>query len=201
MRGVVNTPEALSQGSHMKWDKELGRWVDDTVNLTELSFSKLEDSDSDDEEDAERAKALGVDRKVKDMEFYDMLGVPANATAGEIKKAYYKKALKMHPDKNPNDPQANEKFQKLAQAYQILSDERLREIYDTKGSSGIDEKDMPDIDPALFFSALFGSEKFEPYVGKLFIASTAEQLTGKMMKEHKNGGGESMDPNSSLSDK
>lgn len=56
VRGVVNTPEALSQGNNMKWDRELGKWVDDSVNLAELSFSKLEDSDSEDEEEAEKAK-------------------------------------------------------------------------------------------------------------------------------------------------
>jgi curved DNA-binding protein CbpA len=49
--------------------------------------------------------------QVKNMAYYDMLDSPANATTAELKKAYYKKARKMHPDKNPDDPDANAKFQ------------------------------------------------------------------------------------------
>ncbi len=89
----------------------------------------MENESSDDElgDDARPA------RKVADTSFYDILEVKPNATASEIKKNYYKVALKLHPDKNQNDPEASRKFQKLAQAYQVLSDPKLREKYDTNG--------------------------------------------------------------------
>ncbi|OAX37773.1 DnaJ-domain-containing protein [Rhizopogon vinicolor AM-OR11-026] len=65
-----------------------------------------------------------------DTELYDLLGVPPSANENEIKKAYRKKAKEHHPDKNPNDPQAAQKFQEMAAAYEILSDPDTRTLYD-----------------------------------------------------------------------
>lgn len=181
VRGVANTPEAMAQSHNMKWDRDLGRWVDDTVNLRDLEGQKLEDSESEDEDEAQMREKFG--KNVLETEFYDLLGVPPNATPGEIKKAYYKKALQVHPDKNPDDPEAHKKFQELSNAYQILSDPKLRETYDKSGKKGIDQSNIPQVDPAIFFSALFGSEKFEPYVGKLSIAAHAETMLNKAQKD------------------
>ncbi|KAM6972415.1 dnaJ homolog subfamily A member 3, mitochondrial-like [Aplochiton taeniatus] len=71
-------------------------------------------------------------------DFYDVLGVPRTATQKEIKKAYYQMAKKYHPDTNQDDPQAKEKFAKLAEAYEVLSDEVKRKQYDTYGAAGFD---------------------------------------------------------------
>ena len=54
-------------------------------------------------------------------DFYDILGVDKNATEAEIKKAYRKKAIQFHPDKNPDNKEAEEKFKEAAEAYEILS--------------------------------------------------------------------------------
>lgn len=69
-------------------------------------------------------------------DYYDILGVPRNATADEIKKAYRKMAIKYHPDKNPGDKEAEEKFKEAAEAYEILSNAEKRKRYDQFGHQG-----------------------------------------------------------------
>ncbi len=67
-------------------------------------------------------------------DFYEILGVSKGATQEEIKKAYRKNALKYHPDKNPNDPQAASKFKEVSEAYEVLSDDKKRRMYDQYGA-------------------------------------------------------------------
>lgn len=64
------------------------------------------------------------------MDYYAVLGVSNTASASEIGKAYRGLARVTHPDKNPNDPDAHEKFQRLTKAYEILSDEKAKEAFD-----------------------------------------------------------------------
>jgi molecular chaperone DnaJ len=66
-------------------------------------------------------------------DYYDILGINKSATASEIKKAYRKKALQYHPDKNPDDKSAEEKFKKAAEAYEVLSDPDKKARYDQFG--------------------------------------------------------------------
>ena len=68
-------------------------------------------------------------------DYYEVLGVAKNATADEIKKAYRKMALKYHPDKNPGDKEAEEKFKEAAEAYDVLSNDDKRARYDQYGHS------------------------------------------------------------------
>src|SRR3954463_11906102 len=63
-------------------------------------------------------------------DYYQVIGVPASATQDEIKKAYRKLAAKHHPDKNPNDPKAAERFKEISEAYQVLGDADKRKQYD-----------------------------------------------------------------------
>ena len=71
-------------------------------------------------------------------DYYEVLGVEKNASADEIKKAYRKAAVKFHPDKNPGDKEAEEKFKEAAEAYDVLSDEQKRARYDQFGHAGME---------------------------------------------------------------
>ncbi|RAQ45247.1 protein import protein mas5 [Aspergillus flavus] len=75
---------------------------------------------------------------VKETKFYDVLGVAPTATEAQLKTAYKKGALKYHPDKNANNPDAAEKFKELSRAYEILSDSQKRSIYDQLGEEGLE---------------------------------------------------------------
>ncbi|MBN2645099.1 MAG: J domain-containing protein [Desulfuromonadaceae bacterium] len=73
-------------------------------------------------------------------DYYATLGVAKNATEQEIKKAYRKLAVKYHPDKNPGDKQAEERFKEISEAYAVLSDKEKRQHYDQFGDSGFHQR-------------------------------------------------------------
>jgi curved DNA-binding protein len=73
-------------------------------------------------------------------DYYKILGVDKGASAEEIKKAYRKLALKYHPDKNKDDPQAEDKFKEVNEAYAVLSDAEKRKKYDQFGSEGFNQR-------------------------------------------------------------
>ena len=70
-------------------------------------------------------------------DYYEVLGVAKNANADEIKKAYRKAAIQFHPDKNPGDKEAEEKFKEAAEAYDVLSNPDKRARYDQFGHAGM----------------------------------------------------------------
>lgn len=113
---------------------------------------------------------------VVDTALYDVLGIPVTATQKEVKKAYFKSAQKNHPDKNPDDPHATQKFQKISEAYQTLSDPIKREQYNRMGeAANIDI----DLDPKSLFVLMFGGDKFEHIVGDLATSTinNSEKVT------------------------
>lgn len=75
-------------------------------------------------------------------DFYDILDVARNATDDEIKKSYRKLAMKYHPDRNPDDPTAEDKFKEVKEAYEMLSDPQKRAAFDQYGHAGVDPNGM-----------------------------------------------------------
>ncbi|MEO0415762.1 MAG: molecular chaperone DnaJ [Verrucomicrobiota bacterium] len=95
-------------------------------------------------------------------DYYDVLGVDKGATESEIKKSYRKLAVKYHPDKNPDDDTAEEKFKELGEAYEILMDDQKRAAYDRYGHAAFSQGTGPaagggrGADPFDIFSEVFG---------------------------------------------
>ncbi|KAJ9076160.1 DnaJ- protein scj1 [Entomophthora muscae] len=90
--------------------------------------------------------------------FYARLGLKKSASKLAIKKAYRKLSIKYHPDKNPGDEEAKEKFIKISEAHEVLSDDEKREIYDTHGEEGLKNGGATQFrDPFSMFESFFGS--------------------------------------------
>lgn len=187
-RGLANSAEAISASNKgMVWNDEKREWEFYTLDGEEREVDEL----------LKEQKLKGgpgsnlpnrEERNVKDRKYYDLLGVSTNATPQEIKKAYYVKARKCHPDKNPNDPTAANRFQEIGHAYQTLSNDQLRAAYDRDGlaSPGDQTKlQMADFDPYVFFAVMFGSDAVTPYIGELWIANKADTVLkdSKMAQE------------------
>lgn len=116
-----------------------------------------------------KGRKIGTQEKPLETRYYDILGVPVDASTDDIKKAYRRLAIKLHPDKNPNDPGAEERFKELAIAYQTLSDPALRKKYNEFGP----KESAPEggyVDPEEIFGSIFGGDRFVPIIGHISLA-------------------------------
>lgn len=175
--GVAATPAALAAtGSGKEWDEDAGAWAHYDLAAEARTVEAV---DVDEAFAAARKKlaadgrvagaAAGAKPPVKDTALYDLVGVAPDASEAAIRKAYHRKALRLHPDKNPGDPDAAATFQRVGEAYQVLSNPQLRSQYDASGA--VDGVDF--MDPSTFYAMVFGSEKFEDYVGRLKLSTYA----------------------------
>ncbi|WFD18437.1 hypothetical protein MCAP1_000640 [Malassezia caprae] len=108
-------------------------------------------------------------------ERYDLLGVPASATPADIKKAYRKLAIKLHPDKNPDDPEGEEKFKALAAAYQVLNEFG-------PSTPGLVNEDAV-MDPEEVFGGLFGGDRFRDIIGTVSLGREMKEALQKDSSE------------------
>ena len=124
-RGAFNTPEAMKEQAAGKiWDEDTRAWV--SYNLTEEARTVLGQSEEEwcrqhniKVDGGGKADGQGPSGTVKESELYDALGVPTDASGAQIRKAYFKLAKELHPDRNSADPDAHAKFQKVGEAYQV----------------------------------------------------------------------------------
>jgi len=115
-------------------------------------------------------------------EYYEILCLDNTASAADIKKSYYKLARQYHPDKNPGDNLAADKFKKVSEAYQVLSDPALREKYDKFGKDGV-QPEGGFVNPKTFFSAMFGGGKFEDIFGEMTLTMNFDDDVTPEQKE------------------
>jgi len=86
--------------------------------------------------------SIEMERQMTDMSYYEVLEVSKDCSGAELKKSYRKLAMKYHPDRNPDDKEAEEQFKIVNEAYQVLSDEEKRAIYDRYGKEGLKGQGM-----------------------------------------------------------
>ncbi|KAK9461292.1 uncharacterized protein V1516DRAFT_356619 [Lipomyces oligophaga] len=150
----VRRTKARALGKLERWEEAVREFSD-----------ALESNPADNNLRAELKEAELELKKSKRIDYYKILGISKSADDSEIKKAYRKMALLYHPDKNPDDPAAHERFKEVGEAYEILSDSQKRARYD----SGIDlqgQEDMfgagghgmaTEIDPSVLFQMFGGA--------------------------------------------
>lgn len=171
---------AVNKAKGKRWDATQKKWVIDRLEDEAVEVAKLPKDDDDilkiakEEEEPAAAEETGGSSNVKETEYYDVLGLATNASESKIKKAYYIQARKWHPDKNPSE-EAKVKFQAIGEAYQVLSDEKLRSVYDREGKDGLSgdktEVALDKVDPSLIFTFLFGNDNFDDIVGRLQLVT------------------------------
>ncbi|SCV68383.1 BQ2448_504 [Microbotryum intermedium] len=164
------TESTLKDGFHLACAKCSQTWIIKPGGAGASSSSSSSSANKSGKEKAKRR--IGTDERPLDMTYYERLGLPVTCTTEDVKKAYRRLAIKFHPDKNPDDPSAAERFKEIAIAYTTLSDLGLRHAYNEfgkgKGDGGGQDGEAM-VDPEAIFSQLFGGERFQDIIGTISL--------------------------------
>ena len=185
--GLLRTPTSIRNRNYL-WTKDSNYKIWNKQQQTWIVYSLSQER----EEIKKQQSTMGSSStsSVVDMTYYDILNVPIDASSSTIKRAYYAKAKDVHPDKNPNDEEAETKFLQLHQAYTTLSDDTKRSQYNKFGLKGVVGGggnsantnanhailESLNFDSHVFFEILFGSQYLEPYIGTLSIATMTDRM-------------------------
>jgi len=171
------TDTAVHKVQGKRFDYVQQKWVIDNLKKEEKEIEKYPNNDDDilkSSEESDKIENSEGHGNVKEKEYYDALGVPTDANQSKIKRAYYVKAREFHPDRNDSE-EAKEKFQIIGEAYQVLSEPKLRAIYNKEGKEGLSgdktEAAIGDVDPSLVYTFLFGSDGFNDITGRLQVVT------------------------------
>lgn len=187
---MSSNPSPYDQG--LIWDAQEQKWraysLDDDKTTVQELLSSLQPSETDGHGSPKHRSHANLRKrkqKVKDLSYYHLLDVSMDASATEIKRAYRKQALQLHPDKNQN-MDTTVKFQRLMTVYQTLSNDDARELYDSHGVCWKRRTDASsasslDIDAFVFMAQLFStsSTHVSVYTGTLAMASMLDRLLQK----------------------
>ncbi|WWC65239.1 uncharacterized protein I303_107856 [Kwoniella dejecticola CBS 10117] len=137
-------------------------------------------------------RGIGSDKNPIDLAYYEILGLDSQCTTEQVKKAYRRLAIKFHPDKNRDDPDAEEKFKQISVAYQVLSDPQLRKKYNEfgqKNGGGAAEPAGGFQDPEEVFGKMFGGDRFEDLIGQISIG---KDMKDAFQQQHEQEAGDFM---------
>jgi hypothetical protein len=188
VRGVVAVPQQIIAPRQGKWwNENEGHWVLTKMDEEATNLEGIPEDDSDilgkmqDNLDSSfKISSSAGETEVVEMYYYEALEVSSDADQATIKRRYYKLARQYHPDKvGTDDKESADKFKDIAEAYQVLSDPELRAKYNKDGRDGLSAdktsvaEGAANVDAAILFAFLFGSDLFYDYVGRLATATSA----------------------------
>lgn len=173
LSGILKTPNAMRcRYKGQIYDPDNAEW---RYYFLQHELKSMKESIS--QKRQQKNGSSGSNNNILENDFYELLEVAIDASSSEIKKAYHKKAKKLHPDKNlgSNSEEATDNFNAIHKAYETLSNENSRRVYDQSGGGHIVRDE--NVDVYRFFPILYGlTPKMQKYVGNLRLVMLLDRM-------------------------